>query len=367
MDDVDHVVDGDGPDQTPAVVHHRRRDQVALAEQERHVLLVGFHRDQLHLGVHDLGHRHRPPGAQQAAQRHRAHRFVGGIDDEDVVKDRRQRILFQVGGLAHEVDGLADVPERGHGHQLALHEAAGAVLGVGQALLDEGALTGGYGLQHLLLFGLVQFLDDLDGVVAFQFGDGGRHVRDSQPLDDLVADRLVQLGQDFRVEAVADDIDQGVAFLGAQVLEQVGDVGVMQRRDQVLDPRAVARGQGLDHVMLEPPAGQFVDGLVGLRRRVAFRGVRRIGHDPVLPSSHRIRARFRYGRPGTPPVAGQVNARIRYEARLRRASGTGAVEKTRTSTGLPPQRPQRCASTNSATTANSLAATQTVAVTWAPE
>ena len=30
---------------------------------------------------------------------------------------------------------------------------------------------------------------------------------------------------------------------------------------------------------------------------------------------------------------------------------TGAVEKTRTSTGLPPQRPQRCASTNSATAA----------------
>jgi hypothetical protein len=29
----------------------------------------------------------------------------------------------------------------------------------------------------------------------------------------------------------------------------------------------------------------------------------------------------------------------------------GAVEKTRTSTMFPPQRPQRCASTNSATTA----------------
>ena len=31
--------------------------------------------------------------------------------------------------------------------------------------------------------------------------------------------------------------------------------------------------------------------------------------------------------------------------------GSGAVEKTRTSTGVSPQRPQRCASTNSATTA----------------
>ena len=33
----------------------------------------------------------------------------------------------------------------------------------------------------------------------------------------------------------------------------------------------------------------------------------------------------------------------------------GAVEKTRTSTGVTPQRPQRCASTNSATTALALA------------
>lgn len=33
---------------------------------------------------------------------------------------------------------------------------------------------------------------------------------------------------------------------------------------------------------------------------------------------------------------------------------TGAAEKTRTSTGLTPQRPQRCASTNSATAASSV-------------
>src|SRR6266852_6419474 len=34
-----------------------------------------------------------------------------------------------------------------------------------------------------------------------------------------------------------------------------------------------------------------------------------------------------------------------------RPAGFGAVEKTRTSTEFPPQRPQRCASTSSATTA----------------
>ena len=46
--------------------------------------------------------------------------------------------------------------------------------------------------------------------------------------------------------------------------------------------------------------------------------------------------------------AGRPQAKISYLVGL-----FGAVEKTRTSTGFRPQRPQRCASTNSATTAKS--------------
>ena len=45
--------------------------------------------------------------------------------------------------------------------------------------------------------------------------------------------------------------------------------------------------------------------------------------------------------------------------------GDGAVEKTRTSTPFPGQRPQRCASTNSATTARDLAANPPPASRWA--
>src|SRR5437868_1046614 len=43
--------------------------------------------------------------------------------------------------------------------------------------------------------------------------------------------------------------------------------------------------------------------------------------------------------------------RISAKASAWLAFQVGAVEKTRTSTEFPPQRPQRCASTNSATTA----------------
>src|SRR5277367_4119767 len=49
--------------------------------------------------------------------------------------------------------------------------------------------------------------------------------------------------------------------------------------------------------------------------------------------------------PGLSPEHGDEPCRCQIR------DGSGAVEKTRTSTEFPPQRPQRCASTNSATTA----------------
>ncbi len=49
LDHVDHVVDGDHADQPAGVVDHRRRDQVVLAEDVGHLLLVhrGRHGDQM--------------------------------------------------------------------------------------------------------------------------------------------------------------------------------------------------------------------------------------------------------------------------------------------------------------------------------
>ena len=68
-----------------------------------------------------------------------------------------------------------------------------------------------------------------------------------------------------------------------------------------------------------------------------------------------IQDRIRYCRnegARTPEIALPFKTLAEVETLQRR---NGAVEKTRTSTGVTPQRPQRCASTNSATTALSLA------------
>ena len=69
LDDVDDVVEGEHADQAVAVVHHRRRDQVVALEHARHLLLVlgGAHPPSV--GVHQIGDRHRPLGAQQPVER----------------------------------------------------------------------------------------------------------------------------------------------------------------------------------------------------------------------------------------------------------------------------------------------------------
>ncbi len=73
-----------------------------------------------------------------------------------------------------------------------------------------------------------------------------------------------------------------------------------------------------------------------------------VGHDGRFPNSIR-RPRLRFGtNRGCPGV---VSRNLSILARKRQRWRDGAVEKTRTSTPFPGQRPQRCASTNSATTA----------------
>ena len=67
----------------------------------------------------------------------------------------------------------------------------------------------------------------------------------------------------------------------------------------------------------------------------------------------------RRDRPWHPDVTSRTAPGVRGGVALKEESD-GAVEKTRTSTGVTPQRPQRCASTNSATTAQSKRKARTV-------
>ena len=89
--------------------------------------------------------------AQQTRNVDAAEQVIAGIDDE-YLRERLRQIL----GVAGEIDHLTDGPERRHGNEVRLHEAAGGLFRVQQVALQCGALA----LRHLIEnFLLVVFLE----------------------------------------------------------------------------------------------------------------------------------------------------------------------------------------------------------------
>ena len=124
-----------------------------------------------------------------AVERQRRDRVVRGIDDEDLVK-----FVGQVGGVAHVIDGLADRPEFGHGDEIAPHEAAGAIFGIGEACLHRPAFLGRGRIQHDALCGAVEIFEHVHGIVGIELGDGGREMRGSPTLRRLRRGRYLRGG-----------------------------------------------------------------------------------------------------------------------------------------------------------------------------
>ena len=149
------------PDEAPGLADHRGRDEVVLVEDVAHLLLIGLGRDRPHIPRHDIAQPNRPAGAEQSVQRDPPDRPVLRVDDVDLVE-----VVRHVGaGLAHVVDGLAHGPEGRQRHALALHQAAGAVLGIGQAFRDANPLLARDRIEDLLALRVVE---------VFEHGDGRR-------------------------------------------------------------------------------------------------------------------------------------------------------------------------------------------------
>ena len=165
------------------------------------------------------------------------------VDDVDLV----EVVRHVAAGLAHVVDGLANGPEGRQRHQFALHEAAGAVLRVRQAFRDAGPLLARDCVQNLLALRIVEVFEHGDGVVALHVGDGlGGPLRADLP-DQLLANLVFDMGEHVAAQHVVGDGDKAATLACAEPLDQIGNVGLVERRDQGADPVAIRIRQGRAH------------------------------------------------------------------------------------------------------------------------
>ncbi len=122
-------------------------------------------------GMADLAHNiadgHRPFCPEQPVKRHGAEKRKARIDDVKLGELVRQPLV-----LAHEVDGLADRPERRHGDEIRRHQPAGGILRIFQTALQRDALRQRHRRQNLVEVRLVEILQDLHRIVGIELADG---------------------------------------------------------------------------------------------------------------------------------------------------------------------------------------------------
>ena len=121
-----------------------------------------------------------------------------------------------------------------------LHQTAGAVVRVLEALLNFEAVLSRDGFEHLALFVLVEVLDQSDRIVSLELGDGGGEVVGAELIDDLVANSLVAIGQNFSIEGLAQRVDKGPLLVARKAFEQVRLIGDVKRVDQASQARRIA-------------------------------------------------------------------------------------------------------------------------------
>ena len=80
----------------------------------------------------------------------------------------------------------------------------------------------------------------IDGFVGIELLQRLGHLLGRHLLEHLVAHRLVELGQRRGLEVVAKHGDEDAALLRTQQLDQIGEVGLVQRQRQLADFGGVA-------------------------------------------------------------------------------------------------------------------------------
>ena len=252
---MDDVVDRDLADQPAGVVHHRGRDQRVLLEAQRDFLLVHQHRDQRLVALHHVDQRNAARSAQDPRELAGSDRAVQRIDDEHFPK-----LGSQVAVFAQIVDQAADGHVFGHRDQIALHQPSGGFVGIGQRAFDRGAVFRvELGEHRAAVFG-VEILDQRDRVVGLHLlGEIGHRIG-RQRFDQQFADVIVEFGEHLAAHQVEDRGGEARALVGLDQLEQIGDVGRVERLDQRVDRLPVVRVERFGN----PPHERGLEDVLGV-------------------------------------------------------------------------------------------------------
>jgi len=144
------------------------------------------------------------------------------------------------------VDGLANGPELGCGQHLALHQAAGGLVLVGQAALDGRPVVGVHRRQHLGALLALQVVDDVGRVVGVELFQGAGQGRRMNRVEDLLAQVVVQFGQHLGEGLRIETGNDLLAVVRVEEAHQVGHVLRPQGADQLTQPLGVAAVGGVD-------------------------------------------------------------------------------------------------------------------------
>ena len=260
LNDVHHVVDRDHPDKAPCGIDNRRRDQRIFLEAERDFLLVHVDGDQRLLALHDVRHADIARSAQDPAQICGPDRLVLRIDDKDFPEIGRQVLV-----VAEIIDYLPDRHMLRHRNQVALHQAAGGFLRIGQRLFDRRPVIGRKLAQDGALVLLLHVLDDRDSIVGLEFARNVRNLARVERIDQFLAHMVVQFGNHIAVEQVRERCCEIRAQFRRRLFEQVSDIGRVQRRNEFADAFVLSSFDGVENLADESRFQLIVFIEVGVR------------------------------------------------------------------------------------------------------
>ncbi len=151
--------------------------------------------------------------------------------DNNVVKIIRQVCFF----APHEIDRLTNRPEIRNGHRFPPHQSPSGIFRITQPLFIQNPVFRRNRLQDFALVFLVQIFQEIDNVIGIQIPDDVCQHGIGQFIDNILADRFIDIGEDVGIQFIAQRMDDRQAVIRRQAFQQIRQVSGMQRHHQFTD------------------------------------------------------------------------------------------------------------------------------------